>query len=75
MAEYVIFTDAGGDVPAELWTKYGLGSVPMSYLLSGETGIFDPGDPEREACCAKFYDALRRRADVSTTQITPFLFE
>ena len=45
MAEYVIFTDAGGDVPAELWTKYGLGSVPMSYLLSGETSIFDPGDP------------------------------
>ncbi len=75
MADYVIFTDAGGDVPAELWTKYGLGSVPMSYLLSGETGIFDPGDPEREVCCARFYDALRRRADVSTSQITPFLFE
>ncbi len=75
MTEYVIFTDAGADIPAALCAQYDIHGVPMQYLLGGETGVFRPEDGRREDFCAGFYQALRERADISTSQITPFTFE
>jgi DegV family protein with EDD domain len=75
MDPYVIFTDGGADISAELCTRYGIRGVPMDYLLDGKTGTFRPEDPNRDALCAEFYNALRAGADVSTSQITPFAYE
>lgn len=75
MENYVIFVDAGADIPANLCQKYDIRSVPMEYLLADKPGIFRPGDPERDAHCAAFYQALRDGASISTSQITPFTFE
>jgi len=75
MAEYVIFTDAGADIPADLCARYDIHGVPMQYLLGGGTGTFRPEDAERESVCDAFYQALRERTDISTSQITPFTFE
>jgi len=75
MADYVIFTDAGADIPADLCARYDIHGVPMQYLLGGETGTFRPEDAGREPACDAFYQALRERTDISTSQITPFTFE
>jgi DegV family protein with EDD domain len=75
MTDYVIFTDAGADIPAELCARYEIHGIPMSYLLAGESGTFRPEAPDRSALCGAFYDALRRQAEVSTSQINPFAFE
>jgi len=75
MTDYVIFTDAAADLPAELCTRYDIRSIPMTCLLNGETMTFRPDDPHRQEICAGFYDALRAQAEVSTSQITPFVFE
>jgi len=75
MDNYVIFTDAAADITAQLCEEHGIRSVPMDYLLSGETGTFRAESPEREALCTRFYRALRGGADISTSQITPFVYE
>lgn len=75
MENYVIFVDAGADIPAELCQKYEIHGVPMEYLLADKPGVFRPEDPERDAHCAVFYSALRDGASISTSQITPFTFE
>ena len=75
MAEYVIFTDAGADLSAQLCARYDIHGIPMNYLLGGNSETFRPEDPQRPQRCAVFYDALRTRADVSTSQITPFTCE
>ncbi|MCI2057639.1 MAG: DegV family protein [Oscillibacter sp.] len=72
---YVIFTDAGADITADLCARYDIRGVPMDYLLNSQTGTFRPEDPQREAVCARFYEALRAGASVSTSQITPFVYE
>ena len=75
MAEYVIFTDAGADLSAQLCARYDIRGIPMNYLLGGEAHTFCPEDPQRSQLCTAFYDGLRTRADVSTSQINPFTFE
>ncbi|MCI2057255.1 MAG: DegV family protein [Oscillibacter sp.] len=75
MDNYVIFTDAGADITAQICAEHDIRGVPMDYLLAGQTGTFSPDSADREAVCAKFYDALRNGADVSTSQITPFVYE
>lgn len=74
MSQYLLFTDAGGDLPASLCEKYDIRGVPMDYILSGVSHSFSPAAPDREAQCQAFYDALRERAEVSTSQITPFVY-
>lgn len=75
MSDYVIFMDAGGDLPRQLCQQYDIHGIPMNYLLDGDSGAFRPEDPDREALCGAFYDALRKRVEVSTSQITPYTFE
>lgn len=74
MADYILFTDAGGDIPPELCQKYGIRGVPMECILSGNIQTFSPDDPDREDQCQRFYDALRQQVEVSTSQITPFVY-
>lgn len=74
-SEYVIFTDSGLDFPEHLLESTDFHVIPMSYLLNGESGVFDGGAP-REVFCQSFYDTLRKKGStVSTSQITPFAFE
>lgn len=75
MDNYVIFTDAGADITAQLCAEHTIHGVPMDFLLNGQTGTFRPESADRETLCADFYDALRAGADVSTSQITPFTYE
>lgn len=75
MENYVIFVDAGADIPADLCQKYDIRGIPMEYLLAEKSGSFRPEDPTRDAHCAAFYHALRSGATISTSQITPFTFE
>jgi len=75
MEDYVIFVDGGADISADIREKYHIHGVPMEYLLGGVSGTFSPGDPDLVGLCARFYDALRAGADISTSQITPFTFE
>ncbi len=75
MQPYVIFTDAGADIPAQLCEKYDLRGIPMNYMLNGQEETFRPEDPDRDTLCTAFYEKLRQQATVSTSQITPYLFE
>lgn len=75
MSDYAIFTDAGACVPVGLLEEYSLHGIPMHYLLAETGGCVRLDDPAWEERCAAFYQSLRERADVSTSQITPFAFE
>lgn len=75
MADYIIYTDAGGDVPRELCEKYGIRGVPMHYLVNGEDRVFQVDAPDKEEVCQELYDTLRHPVEVSTAQITPFVYE
>ena len=72
---YLIFTDAAADLPVEDFQKYDIRTIPMDYMLNGESTTFYTESPEHDAVCDRLYAAMREGADVHTSQITPFRFE
>ena len=72
MDNYLIYTDAACDMPAHVFKDYDVRTIPMDYILNGETLSFDAADPEHDKRCDELYAALREGGDVHTSQITPY---
>jgi len=70
---YVIFTDVTADLPAEEIQIHDIQMLPMYYKLSGQDALCE-GRWTDERLHA-FYDRLRGGDTVSTSQVTPAMYE
>lgn len=70
---YVIFTDVTADLPAEEIQIHEIQMLPMYYKLSGQDALCE-GRWTDERLHA-FYDRLRGGETVSTSQVTPAMYE
>ena len=69
MKDYVIFTDATADIPAQLLEECSIEYLPMDYTINGQV-ITCPGG----ACSMNdynFYNRLRQGEAATTSQISP----
>ncbi len=65
MTDYIISTDTGSDLTAQLYQKYNVIPIRMEYEIDGE--IFeDAYEPEK---LKEFYDKMRNGAVPKTTQL------
>ena len=55
MDNYLIYTDAACDMPAHVFKDYDVRTIPMDYILNGETLSFDAADPEHDKRCDELY--------------------
>lgn len=65
---FAIFTDTSANLPTELAEKYGIGVIPLSYTMNGETK--DCTDT-RTFDAAAYYAAMKKGAAITTSQINP----
>ena len=70
---YVIFTDATADLPAEELQIHDIQVLPMYFKLNGQETLYDGAWPEERLHA--FYDRLRGGEMVTTSQITPSIYE
>ncbi len=71
--EYILFSDATNDLPAEIVDKLDVRIVPMEVVLDEKSYVYDMY--EKELSCAEFYAALRSGKLASTSQINPVIYE
>ena len=70
---YIIFTDVTSDLPAEEIQTYNIQVLPMYYKLSGQDALCEGGWTDERL--HSFYDRLRGGETVSTSQVTPTMYE
>jgi DegV family protein with EDD domain len=70
---YVIFTDVTADLPAEEFRRHDIQVLPMNYKLSGQDALYEGGWTDERIHA--FYDRLRGGETVSTSQVTPAMYE
>lgn len=64
--DYIIMTDSSANLPGEYTTAHGIPVVPFSYHIDGQEILC----PTPDAFDGKtFYDRLRRRDEVTTSQV------
>ena len=68
MSDYVIFTDSTCDLSAEHAKSLGVNVIPLSFIFEGKQ-YQDGGMPYKE-----FYDLLREKKNVTTSQINTGAF-
>lgn len=73
MKDYVIVTDGTADLPAGLLDELQVETVPMEFLMDGESYHHYPD--AREMSLDEFYRKLKAGAKVSTTQINSYTYE
>ncbi len=64
--DYVIFTDAASDLPAELVKTHNISVIPMHFEMEGKSYQHYPDG--RELGYSKFYDMLRSGNMAKTSQ-------
>ncbi len=74
MADYLIYTDSAADMPAHVYDEYDVRIIPMEYIVNGEVRIFYTNSPDHDKECDRLFEEQRADADVSTTQINPYVY-
>lgn len=74
MDKYLIYTDSACDMPAHVYDEYDVRIIPMEYIVNNETFVFHTESPDHDKICDQLFEAQRNNADVSTSQITPFVY-
>ena len=74
MDSYLIYTDSAADIPQSVFAEYDIRIIPMDYMLDGESVTFYTNSPDHDAECDRVFEALRRGAEVHTSQITPYRY-
>lgn len=69
MNDYVLLTDSTADLPLEITKKFGIEVLPMTFVMDGVT--YKDGEMSSE----NFYEKIRNKSQVSTSQINPAEFE
>lgn len=63
MSEYVILTDSGADLPADVLTQYGIASIDLALQIGEESKLNSDVDPK------EFYALLRKKVTVTTSAV------
>ena len=72
--DYVIFTDATGDMDKSLITDGGIKIIPMGCIIGDESFMWDGLHDDREALHS-FFDKLRNeKTSTSTSQVPPNIY-
>lgn len=74
MDNYLIYTDSAADMPRHVYEEYDVRIIPMEYVVNGKVYTFYTNSPDHDKECDALFEAQRNNADVSTTQITPFVY-
>lgn len=70
MNEYVLLTDSTSDLPKEIVDEFDIKVLPMKFALGGELHV-DDGSVSVD----NFYEKIKNKSIVSTSQINPGEFE
>lgn len=74
MDNYLIYTDSAADMPRYVYEEFDVRIIPMEYIVNGTVHTFYTDSPEHDKECDALFEAEKNGADVSTTQITPFIY-
>lgn len=74
MDNYLIYTDSAADMPQHIYSDYDIRVIPMEYLVNGKVYKFYTNSPDHDKECDALFEAQKNNADVSTTQITPYVY-
>ena len=69
MKDYLLFMDVSGDVDKSLVESGKIGLIPMEFVINGEIHNYTADENGMDA--AEFYDFVRQKLPMSTTQISP----
>ena len=69
MKDYLLFMDVSGDIDRSYIEQGKVKLLPMEFVINGEVYVYT--DDEQGMDAVKFYDFVRDKAPMSTTQISP----
>ena len=69
MKDYLLFMDVSGDVDRSYVEQGKVKLLPMEFVINGE--VYTYTDDENGMDAVRFYDFVREKAPMSTTQISP----
>ena len=69
MKDYLLFMDVSGDVERSYVEQGKVKLLPMEFVINGDVYVYT--DDEKGMDAVKFYDFVREKAPMSTTQISP----
>lgn len=73
MKDYLLFMDVSGDVDAAYIQEKGIKLLPMDFMIDDRVETYTADGKGLDL--VKFYDAIKAKKVVTTTQITPNTFE
>lgn len=65
---FSIFTDTSANIPTPTAKKYGVGVIPLSYIVEGQEHVCLDTEQFR---CQEYYDALKNGTKITTSQVNP----
>lgn len=69
MKDYLLLMDVAGDITRDYVEQGKVKLLPMEFIINGE--VYTYTDDENGMNAVQFYDFVRAKAPMSTTQITP----
>ena len=69
MKDYLLFMDVSGDIDRSYVEQGKVKLLPMEFVINGEVYTYTDDDTGMDA--VQFYDFVREKAPMSTTQISP----
>ena len=69
MKDYLLFMDVSGDIDRSYVEQGKVKLLPMEFVINGE--VYTYTDDEKGMDAVQFYDFVREKAPMSTTQISP----
>lgn len=69
MKDYLLFMDVSGDVDRSYVESGKINLIPMEFVIDGEVHLYT--DDENGMDAVEFYEYVKQKAPMSTTQISP----
>lgn len=73
MKDYLVFTDVSGDIDEKYVQDGSLKLVPMEFIINNEVEVYTRDKDGLDL--VKFYDEIKKKTIVKTSQITPNKYE
>lgn len=73
MKDYLLFVDVSGDIEEKYVKEKKLNLVPMEFFINNEVEVYTADENGMDL--VKFYDEIKKKTVVQTSQITPNKYE